>query len=417
MRISYELDNLKRIVLSVLVLVSCYSVAVAEDLWKVTMVLSGMLLLADMILAQEMPSKIAWALLLVFAVNLFSTIIHGNLDIGLLKLYAMAIVYILWCDYYCRCYTRVFVTTHLITVGLILVIQVFFQFTNPALFGETLAGNMVNFLASDNMMCYYVLPFLMLVAVSALHRKSRMDLISWVLIAVCLAGIVLSASGTGMVGCFFFAGMLIVCLFFGNKFRFPITVFYVAYILFLVGVAVFSIQDYAADFLYEVLGKSTTFTGRTFIWARVPEYILQKPLLGYGTSGTGRAQVIWIGSDVSDTFLWNSYWSAHNYFFNILIEGGFLEFAAYIGVLVIATKALKKGTDRMIVNVISVGILSMFILYTAEGELLGPAQYLMFLLAYYNNLFVREKQDRKQEIRFREVRTGFRRRETVLRLR
>ena len=416
MRISYDLVNLKRIVLSVLVLVSCYSVAVAEDLWKVTLVSAGCLLLADMILAHQMPSKIAWALLVVFAINLFSTVIHGNLDIGLLKLYAMAIVYILWCDYYCRCYTRVFINTHLITVGLIFCIQVFFQFTNPERFGQTLAGNMVNFLASDNMICYYVLPFMMLVAVSALHRKSRMDLISWLLLAVCLASIVLAASGTGMVGCFFFAGMLILCLVCGHKFRFPITVFYILYILFLVGIAVFSIQNFAADFIQNVLGKSTTFTGRTIIWSRVPEYVMAKPLLGYGTSGTGRAQVIWIGTDVDAKYLQNSYWSAHNYFFNILIEGGFLEFAAYVVVIVIATRALKKGADRLIVNIISIGILSMFLLYTAEGELLGPAQYLMFILAYYNRLFAREKQVRKQEIYFRPVRTGFRRQNTVLRL-
>ena len=387
--IKYDTDDISRIAISALVLISCYSVAVFSGLWKYTLVLSGMLLLCQLIIERELPSKIAFCLMILFFVNFLSTLLNGNLTIVLIKLYAAAVVYVLWCDLYCRKYTGIFALSHIVIVGMIIVIQLFFQIYDPDAFGLTKANNMVNFLCSDNMTGYYIVPFMVLVAVCGLRMRSRMTVWAWILIAVSLGSILKSESGTCIIGGCSFACLMIVCLLFRKKFRFPMTVLYIVYLAFLAGILFFSIQNYAADFLLNVLGKSVTFSGRTYIWELVPSYIAKKPLLGYGTMTGNRAEVIWIGSDCEAKWMRSQYWSAHNYFFSILIEGGIVQMLSYIAVIITATRSLMKGKDNMVGNIIKVGIFAMFIMYTAEGELLIPAQYLIFILAFYNDKFAR----------------------------
>lgn len=376
--------------LSVLVLISCYTVNILPSLWKFVLIAAGMLLVCEMFLEEILPSRLVHALFLFFFINFISTTVNGNLTSSLIKMYMIAGVYVLWCDFYCRSYTDIFIYSHLVVVGILIVVQLFFQVYDPDLFGITESGNMFNFLVSDNFTGYYFVPLMILAAVASIRKKSKIDPGTWIFIGMGLASIVLSGSGTCIIGGCAFVLMLIISLFFKKKVRFPIILFFAIYLAFLIGILCFSIQDYAADFLGDVLGKSTTLSGRTYIWELVPSYFSERPFLGYGTGTGGRAEVIWIDGSCEAPSLRNKFWNPHNYFLSVLIEGGILQMSAYIIVLIIVTLALRDGRDNMVGNIIKVGILAMFIMYTAEGVILHPAQYLVFILAFYNNKFRRK---------------------------
>lgn len=365
-------------IISILVLVSCYPVRVYSSIWRLTLWIAIPLLALQYFSLRKKTSKLMNAMLIFFLINVFFTVYNGNFTSEVMYLYCKVLLYLFWCDLYCKRYTDVFLLSHKVIVGLIIIIQLYFQVVNPTRFGVAASGNYQNFLISDNFLGYYILPFMMLITISSLWKKAKIDISTWILLIICVLSTVISQAGACTVGICFYGVMILFSIWYKGRAKSSMTMFYIVYLLFFVGIVFFNVQYYASGFLSNVLGKDASFTGRTELWALAIYAIAQRPILAYGTMEGGRALVLWRNG---------AYHSCHNYFLSILIEGGVLQFLAYINMLRIVAQKLKNNINNIEVNIIATGILAMLVMYISEGELTIPAQYLIFFLAYYSEKF------------------------------
>lgn len=76
------------------------------------------------------------------------------------------------------------------------------------------------------------------------------------------------------------------------------------------------------EFLFGMLGRSTSMTGRTGLWTGVWDAILKKPVLGYGYSGFWSGERI-LTKQLLDDAGWSTE-SAHNGLFDIALHLGFV---------------------------------------------------------------------------------------------
>lgn len=382
----YIKKNLYPIVLSILVLLSCYKIHVLTMLWRVTLIVSIVLLLLETISLKYKYSKLAWILSVFLLISFISTLWNQKINVTTLGMYLRTFLYIFWCDLYFKKHTQILFESHIIIVGILFCIQLIFQITNPEFFGYTASENLENFLVSDNYMGYYMVPFLTLLFAYGKCKNVKFDIKAWAFLSVCILSIFIANAGTCILGISLFA-ILMVFESLINKGRLKINTYiiYSVYFIFLIGIMVFSIQDYFSTFLAITTGKGVSFSGRTYIWDRFPIYFFKHPWIGYGISNDGTASVIKVLTGPS--FLLGYYWHVHNYFLEILICGGIFQMIPYILLLYLVAKNSNNCKNNKIGNIIKLGILAMFFMYTTEGLLLEPPQYLIYFLGYYCSLF------------------------------
>lgn len=82
------------------------------------------------------------------------------------------------------------------------------------------------------------------------------------------------------------------------------------------------------SFVENVLHKPITLTGRTVLWEKSIELIIQKPIFGYGAS--------WSGIEI-----WEQYVPPHNQFLYFLLFGGVLVLGAFVFWLLVIMRQLK----------------------------------------------------------------------------
>lgn len=119
-----------------------------------------------------------------------------------------------------------------------------------------------------------------------------------------------------------------------------------------------------ADIVFGVIGKNTTFTGRTDIWMAVLDMIEQRPWLGYGLNG------FWLGWEGPSAYVCQAAgWAvphAHNGFLDLWLALGFWGMTLFVvGVALAFFRALAAmaRSER-----------------AAEG--IWPVVYMLFLLLY-----------------------------------
>jgi len=90
-----------------------------------------------------------------------------------------------------------------------------------------------------------------------------------------------------------------------------------------------------SSLIENVLGKSITLSGRTFLWSQALKLIAQKPILGYGVLD---------GSLLYSPTNGHAY-SAHNTALQILLQGGVLALVIFAAFILMAGMALKKSVQ------------------------------------------------------------------------
>jgi exopolysaccharide production protein ExoQ len=81
------------------------------------------------------------------------------------------------------------------------------------------------------------------------------------------------------------------------------------------------------EFAFGLMGRSTSFTGRTALWGGVWDAILKKPVLGYGYAGFWSGERL-ITKQLLDAAGWSTS-SAHNGLFDIALHLGFVGVAVF----------------------------------------------------------------------------------------
>ena len=98
-------------------------------------------------------------------------------------------------------------------------------------------------------------------------------------------------------------------------------------LLFLLGVGILFGALLNADTLLSVLGRDTTLTGRTRMWAPLMDEVFKRPWFGHGYGA------FWLGWEGESASVWRTVgWTpphAHNGFFDLTLELGFVGFAVF----------------------------------------------------------------------------------------
>lgn len=159
-------------------------------------------------------------------------------------------------------------------------------------------------------------------------------LLSFVFGAVCVANVIGSQSGTGIV-------TLVVCMVLyirlGSRNTSPAWDFILTVGL----VALVSVLLLAPDVLFDLLGKDASGTGRTSIWAFSWGIIQAQPLLGYGFDAGAN---YW--RPVMQSALFPSAVDAHNAFIQTVVDLGWGGLIALGAVLFMALRAAFRQDPR-----------------------------------------------------------------------
>ena len=131
-------------------------------------------------------------------------------------------------------------------------------------------------------------------------------------------------------------------------------------------------------FVVNVLGKKLTFTGRTIIWDKTINLIIQKPLLGYGYE-TPRVFV----EKMNNIF----YGHAHNTLLDICYKGGVVLLLVFLYILYVIGKNIKKCTDKKIADFISVVLLCCFMMMIFEAREEKIGLYIILTLSSCANIY------------------------------
>lgn len=125
--------------------------------------------------------------------------------------------------------------------------------------------------------------------------------------------------------------------------------------------------------LLKLFGKTTTLSGRTYIWEKGINYIMQRPILGYGFDSKLVASRFW------------GLVHLHNYLLNSLYIGGILLLICIVYVLILLAKHLSQiGTNSTLGRALTLGFLGFLILSltdTTDYNML----FLLFPFMYTNN--------------------------------
>jgi len=143
-----------------------------------------------------------------------------------------------------------------------------------------------------------------------------------------------------------------------------------------IAVSVFRIQNYAANLIYKTFGKTTTLTGRTYIWDSAMKMIYKKPILGYGLNL--KNGLIKQGK---------TYYYSHNLILEIIISGGIIAVICFFNILLYMAGKIKKASKyNSNEYCILAAIISYMIMGITEAPITAKALYLLIILSvYYSN--------------------------------
>jgi O-antigen ligase len=142
------------------------------------------------------------------------------------------------------------------------------------------------------------------------------------------------------------------------------------------------VMAFAPDLVFGLLGKDSTFTGRTKIWAAVMHQIEKRPITGYGYGAVWDDQTIW------GPFAWISkeqgfvIHEAHNSWLGIWLELGYVGLAAWSALFVELWGRTLLAVYTRPVALLALPVLAMFSLHAlTESQVLIQNDWLWMLLA------------------------------------
>lgn len=190
----------------------------------------------------------------------------------------------------------------------------------------------VNFLGMDNVLsCFFV--FAIIWAVIYMQQYPH-KIRPYVIIGIVLLNEIYYFSGTGIIAIFSYV-LLSVLLTKSRKIRIlynPINIFVV---FFIAEVFLVFLQNVSQlGFLFQLLGKSSTFSDRFYYWRQGILQFASSPIIGLG-SGT--------------VDLWNNGYYSHNALLDVLMKGGVIGAILWSLMIVIPLQKLwiNNSADRM----------------------------------------------------------------------
>lgn len=222
------------------------------------------------------------------------------------------------------------------------------------------------FLGYDNNLITYIFPALALSFTNSLNKNGKIGLKSIFLLIISFCSTIFTWSATGVVSM-----VIMIVLFFAytiNKKDFPIKKYIVVALSLFIGIVFLRFQNIFSFIIEGWLKKDLTFTGRTYIWDIFIGEIKKSILIGHGI--------------VDSKYLIRTLNAghAHNYFLQILYQGGLVTFSMFLGFFFSAINKVKNCKEKKYVGIVIFAYLISFIF---EAYSLTNMFIIVLLIAYY----------------------------------
>ena len=237
------------------------------------------------------------------------------------------------------------------------------------------------FLGYDNNLITYIFPALALSFTNSYGETGRVGLKSIYLLIISLLSIILTWSATGVAAMLIITFLFLIYTF--KKRDFPANKYIVIVLSLFVCIVFLRIQNIFSFIIEGWLKKDLTFTGRTYIWDIFIKQIKQSLFIGHGI--------------VDYKYLIKSINAghAHNYFLQILYQGGIVAFSMFLGFFFTSINKMKNCKQKKYVGIIIFAYLISFIF---EAYSLTNMFIIVLLISYYYEPSLKEERGDNNEI-------------------
>lgn len=222
------------------------------------------------------------------------------------------------------------------------------------------------FLGYDNVHSLYVLPLICVFLVySAIRNKNR----KWPVLLFALS-VYITWSASAVVGVTIFLLMLFIEKFRATK-LFNIKFYIILNIILFFGFVIFRVQDIFSFLIEDILGKNITFTGRTAIWDSGLYWFSQSPVIGCGILNAN-IEILRLGAI-----------HCHNYFLQILYQGGILAFVFFVIIIALVVRPLNKCRTSRVSYYLSAALLCFMLMFQVEAFQYSTTFFGLIILSYH----------------------------------
>ena len=194
---------------------------------------------------------------------------------------------------------------------------------------------------------------------------------TYLMICVCVLTAILGHSATCLATIMVMVGVYILRL---HRIRMMTAVnVTIAYTSSFFAVVIFRIVDYMAPILKK-LGRSTTLTGRTYIWDRTIDAILERPVFGYGMQST----------DIRVALVPEAYGAthAHNFILEHLYVGGIVQLIIVLIFIGMIIYEMQKYRKNRITHCAVLGLACTYLIFLVESGF-SLSLFTLLYLSYY----------------------------------
>ncbi|MGI5957882.1 MAG: O-antigen ligase family protein [Massiliimalia sp.] len=235
----------------------------------------------------------------------------------------------------------------------------------PQSLGLTRSSNKIFLLTSDNGLLKYMLIFCVIYELHSalfyvpLWRK-------WGFYVMCILQLLIGAAATS----FFAFAVYLAGLFLIRKVPFTRlgTVQLVGILAANWFLLIFRKMELFAS-LVKLVGKNTTFSGRTLIWDAAMNRLSQMPFWGYGVT-----------ENTYYVIYKNTPMEAHNMILGILLQGGVILAAFWLGQILYLNRLAFRLDRFHAMNLIMLGLLSYGVMFLVESPPVIPGFFLLLVL-------------------------------------
>ena len=234
-----------------------------------------------------------------------------------------------------------------------------------------------------NMFAFYFIPALALELVNSHRTGKRMRL--HVMMAICTISMIQSTSKTGLLVVLAFDAAYMTRLYLTKVFN--ILSVGIAYIAAFVSIVLLGLQTLFKP-VFDLLGRSITFTGRTEIWERTIQMITENPILGYGIQPEevrGKMMDLWDGVKAHSFIL------EQQYCFGII---GTVLMIVFCGILF---RALYRFRKQPCAGAMCLGMACYALLMLMESHINNMQMYSYLFLACFVQQFISQSSSYKSD--------------------
>lgn len=385
--INNKLNNIFKYLLYIIMFFTCFKLTyfsvtfpVIDNIYSLLQIVMLFIILI-MYSRNSKISKIVFYIAIYLAILLISTILN-NASISesiilIIKTLSMCLMF----DYGIRKDNEIFFKIGEKILFLFIFLNLITIILYPSGMYISSAGPQNWLLGFKNVHILYILPALIFSFINSYYNYGKLGIKNYLLLIISLVTLILINSSTSLIGII----LIIVFVLFQNIISrlklLNIKNYFIIHILSFFMIIIFRIQNLFDYIIVDIFHKNLTFTGRTYIWDYVIEFIKQKPLIGYGFEES----VV----RLNKTTYFKSF-HAHNQILEIIYKTGIIGMISFSIIVYSSFKQLYMNRKSKVSVFLSIVMFAYMIMMITEAYSYEYILYL-FVICYNIKYFIKKQ--------------------------